>query len=181
MNKGLIIVPLRSVYWPVQKVAHTSILQFMGRILNISYEGWIHHNHDIFKWTDDVIHGHFNFAYVRNPFDRIKSLYNDKIAVTLDTNVFLSPFYAGMPFLEFVNRIVEIPVKNEHYELQSKLIPEGVSVFKIEQPDVFLSMAGVHNKSFGPDPYCDESRKIIAQAYEEDFKKFNYENSTNNR
>lgn len=79
--------------------------------------------------------GHFKFAFVRNPWDRLVSCYSDKVMDAKESEFGEPPFrhvpgekgsrlYKGMPFAEFVEAVCEIPDEesNMHFVSQHVVV-----------------------------------------------------------
>ena len=113
------------IYGRVPKVANTSIKAALHRLLQQAPEQGARSTTDAF-WSKST-HGetrlispgearslrgsHFSFSFVRNPFDRLVSAYNNKVLELEDVT---GPMHAmglrhDMPFAEFLHRVVETP------------------------------------------------------------------------
>ena len=113
------------IYGRVPKVANTSIKAALHRLLQQAPEKGARSTTDAF-WSKST-HGetrlisprearslrgsHFSFSFVRNPFDRLVSAYNNKV---LELDDVTGPMHAmglrhDMPFGEFLHRVVETP------------------------------------------------------------------------
>ena len=113
------------IYGRVPKVANTSIKAALHRLLQQPPEQGARSTTDAF-WSKST-HGetrlispqearslrgsHFSFSFVRNPFDRLVSAYNNKVLELEDVT---GPMHAmglrhDMPFAEFLQRVVETP------------------------------------------------------------------------
>jgi hypothetical protein len=179
--RGIIIHDKKLVYWYLPKTCCTALKTYFANYLNLKIpfkngnEMDIHGQNIGFEFTEKVIDGYYNFAYVRNPFDRIMSLYSQKIRDGVDRKVFPdeSLFYKGMPFQLFVDRIIEIPEKERHYMLQSDMILKGVHVHKIEG-DLFLKFVKPLNVSEHLNLWTNETKDKIYEFYKEDFIRFGY-------
>ena len=113
------------IYGRVPKVANTSIKAALHRLLQQPPEQGARSTTDAF-WSKST-HGetrlispqearslrgsHFSFSFVRNPFDRLVSAYNNKVLELEDVT---GPMHAmglrhDMPFAECLPRVVETP------------------------------------------------------------------------
>ena len=109
--RGIVLHDKKMVYWYLPKTACTALKTFFANYLNLKIpfkngDEMDIHGQDIgFEFTESVIEGYYNFAYVRNPFDRVMSLYSQKIIDKVDRKVFPDEniFYKGMPFEKFLD------------------------------------------------------------------------------
>lgn len=125
------------MYGRVPKVANSSIKASLCRLLSTSVEEGSRSTADRF-WREltngetDLITplqarhlrgSHFSFSFVRNPFDRLVSAYNNKIIEneTLTKPMLAMGLYHKMPFSEFVDRICNTPDN----ELDVHLLPQS--------------------------------------------------------
>lgn len=179
--KGIVLDHKKMVYWYLPKTSCTTLKTYFANELklNIPYKNGdemdIHGQEIGFKFTEKVIEDYYNFAYVRNPFDRIMSLYSQKIYKSIDKKVFPQEdiFYIGMPFEKFIDAIINIEVQERHYTPQSKLLPTGIYVHKMEG-DLFLKMLKPLNVSEKLNLWTEDTKEKVYQFYKEDFIRFNY-------
>jgi hypothetical protein len=142
----------RFVYLYVPKVACTSVKHALLPLLNfdVSDEELVreddtseihklinHSPHMMRKWrllaNLDDYRGYFKFAFVRNPWDRLVSLYLQKLAPGgrgMGRYEYEGvKLYAGMPFVEFVESVCAVPDKiaDPHFRSQrvSVCAPSG--------------------------------------------------------
>ncbi len=140
----------RLLFFPIPKVATSSIRKLIARLEGRSTLGNPHHDIELESvWTKDLrgFEGYTRFTVVRNPWDRLASCYFDKIAgQTTDTDFStrqgihegferynrLLPrrlFYQSMSFLDFLRTVSKIPdwISDEHFRSQYRMLsgPDG--------------------------------------------------------
>ena len=194
IQRSLCVNPSRKlIYYKPGKAAGTSIfrmtLQPMG--------GWIiqkDNPKEFSQWiettTDDEMDKYFSFIFVRNPFSRLVSYWNDTERSSQD---------GSSEFRQFVKRkdnIFKDGVPTAlHYQTQSSLveIPDATKsnlnfVGKVENIDEdwskLCSTVGIPHKKIGRHKsrtyehctslYDDESKKIVTDMYQRDLDVFNY-------
>ena len=155
---AVVIHKLRLVYYPVPKVASSSLRRYF--LMHALAED----RDDIATLPQEAIHqefvyptlprrkaaaleGYTSLAVVRNPFDRIWSCYQDKVAGQAKANGKLHPglqrynkltgrviFSPEMSFLEFCRTISNIPdfLADEHFRSQHRLVPADRSAFQVD-------------------------------------------------
>lgn len=126
LRNSVLVEQYRTIYYPIPKVANSSIKTVCANLLGIEIQGSVHgyelprpkrlfHN---LRYKD-----YFKFAFVRNPWGRLVSCYRDKIqnqASGIDTKFTIREgvanclarfpeFKAGMTFDEFVEAAHSIP------------------------------------------------------------------------
>lgn len=137
----------------------------------------------------------FRFGVVRNPWDRVRSCYEDKIvrAETLGNLVILSRFkglYPTMSFEAFVEWLCSPEGSDvhadRHWISQHKLLTPGYSIGRLEAlPEamaVFSTAIGVdpialpanHQSRSEKAPYSPLARNLIGERYAEDIARFGY-------
>ena len=169
------------VYWYLPKTSCTTMKWYFANHLGLvvpKRDGTdldIHGQDIGFEFTEDVIDGMYNWAYVRNPFDRISSLYSQKIHKNVDRKVFPDEniFYKGMPFEEFIDAIITIENKERHYIPQSEMLDMGIYTHKMEN-DLFLRMLKPRNVSEKLDVWTKETKHKAFKFYKNDFIRFGY-------
>ena len=144
------------------------------------------------------LYGHrkyFQFAFVRNPWDRLVSCFLDKTKMSIGTIWQLHDYvkYKNHSFTEFVHAIKNDDFNNcnRHHRLQYNLINHDyvnfIGSFENLQKDFdfICNEVGISecelphwNKTqheHYTEYYDDETRKIVAEKYAKDIEYFNYE------
>jgi hypothetical protein len=180
--KGIILHDKKMVYWYLPKTCCTSLKTYFANQLGLQIpfkngDEMDIHGQDIgFEFTTKVIDDYYNFAYVRHPFDRIMSLYSQKIYKVVDRKVFPDKmkFYVGMRFDIFLDNIISMEEPERHYIPQSTLLHNtGIHIHKMEG-DLFLKLINPLNVSEKLDLWTKETKEKAYQFYKEDFIRYNY-------
>ena len=142
LHNNILLEKHKAIYFNIPKVASTSIRKIIVEILNLNQK-WIDlsvlHKRDFpfikRKYLNTKYNNYIKFCFVRNPYDRLVSCYNNRVlreSVTkwgyikwVHVN-FLSlwNFYAWMSFREFVEEICKIDDINAdpHFKSQYKIL-----------------------------------------------------------
>ncbi len=174
---------MRAKYIPINKVATQSLLE-------------------LFEKYQDTKKPDFVFAFVRNPFDRLVSTYENQVR---NPSNFSKQFFRKgmhksfwkfglrpeMTFKEFVQRIHKIPDKNcnWHFKSQYTFIPENIDflgyfenlekdfneVCRIlgEKKELPHKNKSLKRKNYR-DYYDEETKKLVEERYKTDLKRFGY-------
>ena len=162
------------VYWPIPKVACTTLKTYFAQLQGIKFKGLVHGAP--FEYTDAPIDGFFNFAYVRNPYDRLNSLYNEKIVKhkAHEKHLFKNAVYEGMSFYDFVQFVISDKNPDPHYNTQISQIPvNGVELIKIET-DPLIRILPHQNVSMKVDNYDEQTKSMVRDHYYKDFLYLGY-------
>lgn len=145
-----------------------------------------------FLFTESPIDGYKNFAFVRNPYARLYSLWVNKVASGhliedgfingLDNNVFCDLthiIYSGMEFKDFVYAILDPDVPlDPHWAPQYTQFPDGCICFKIcDHNELLTTLFPVENESINKswqDAYDKELRGFVYSYYKKSFEMFGY-------
>ena len=124
---AIVIPECRAIYYPIPKVANSSIRSALWLMFGDGSEPERPHRlpfQFVGKSGSLKFGDYFRFAFVRNPWDKLVSCYSEKIAKSPITNRWLKngvyrglarygerfgQFYADMPFDEFVKNVCRIP------------------------------------------------------------------------
>lgn len=133
--RGIILHEQKLVYWYIEKCACTAIKTFIANKLGLLYDN-VHTAP--FELTNKSIEGYINIAILRDPFDRLLSLYCEKInGGKIDDNVFgrwPDKFMAGMSYYDFIEAILSIPIEeaDPHFAPQTRLIPDDCEIYNYD-------------------------------------------------
>lgn len=137
---------------------------------------------------------YFKFAFVRNPWDRLVSLYSEKI-VNHKKTINKVPYYKefiGLSFESFLDRIIYSDLESciPHHRLQTYLMPLNKMNFigKLENFNKDIQVVLDHLKiknckiqhlnrskhSHYSDYYNSRYKKLVESKYAEDIENFNY-------
>ena len=203
MYNGIVISEVQAIYYYIPKCACTSLKKLIADFQGIQYanihtapfskippnEWWKYKS-----WT--------HFAIVRNPFDRLYSLYRDKLRPGTTAPGFVdgvdhavfggTGVHASMTFEEFALYVTTIQDPDPHYAPQSRLLPQSDGVLEIirfEDLDerlprllkqIYINLEVPHlNRSPRPvngyrKAYSDTLRKVVENYYQEDLNRFYY-------
>lgn len=170
-------LPNGSVYWPIPKAGCTFIRTILAN--HYGYDATKVNNGDPgFKYVWDVDHSKYNYAFIRNPVDRILSLYADKIQFSVDRKVFPDQdWFAGMSlslFLETVDKYIAEGKANRHYIQQMDLLPQGVKWFKMEEQVIFNMFTPLNTSHRQYTVVMSNHLKRIQGMYPKDFMLYGY-------
>ena len=193
-------IPEKSVAYCYQsKSASTSIAVALCKMLRLT--GPVHGKLRPYTismldfWQKDVRNRCYTFTFVRNPFTRLASCYEQKIIIGQGNN-FPSNFSPGMSFDAFIYEIQSIFPGNEHIhpywpwlvDTKGKIFLNRVGKVenmikdwhrvRVESPCSLPKIAVVnktkhpHYRRYFKNP---ETKKIVRQLYKEDLDLFNYD------
>jgi hypothetical protein len=185
---GIIIEPLKAVYWFMPKNACTTLKAHYANMLGLGYVTTPHEA--AFEYTDDVLDGYFNFCIVRHPLRRLYSCWANKIAEGhpvsddfidgIDIHIFkdtMDKVYSGMPFSDFVDVVLDAK-HDPHWAPQSEQSPEGIAHYKLEELPLFALFPIVNKDHTGGNWRSAYSNRTITKAveyYREDFERYGYQ------
>lgn len=214
-------VPIKEqklLYIQIPKCANTSILRSLSQIANWKNMPSEHSQfHRASKRYKEVLNNHalakykdyYKFTFVRNPFDRAVSCWNDKVK---NKQPGFSGFAAhgltdrNMTFPEYSKKIQNIKdsIANDHIRSQSYCVKIGGVVILdwygktenmeedwgtfqkfvkenkgIDVPDVGVSNSVKRDAPNYMDYYDQQTFELIKKRYHEDLKNFNYDSNFN--
>jgi hypothetical protein len=210
-NRNIVFHSHNAVHFPVPKVACTSLGKAFADLLGMSLEGrdleeevhWLDFPSLDVDQLNGEFEGYFRFGFTRNPWDRLVSLYEDKMnrsKYDLRLNRNFDPrlgFYPNMQFSDFVRVICEISDtgSNVHYQSQHvSLMPESLErypdyVGKFENlssdlvevaefvgfPKIVIPTLRRSSRESDFRAYYDgETRGIVAKRFQRDIEEFEY-------
>jgi len=175
----------RFVWFRVAKVGTRTILDILKKNSKVS----IHGSNVIYDKRK--FKNYFKFAFVRNPWDRVVSCYQNKIVEKMKPDYFGECL--GKSFEYFVKFIQKenLSKSNRHIRLQSRLFPcndvDFIGRFENFNSDVkfVLNKIGMGVKDIAKlntsgrkknyrDYYNENTREIIRKKYAKDIKIFKY-------
>lgn len=193
LKKTKALLKYRAIYYPIPKCANSTLKKGFKKpfysVPLLDYKRFIH-NEEFFKFT-----------FVRNPYDRIVSLYEDKINVEesdLDYFRDRKEFYPQMSFKEFVKVISKIPDEeaDRHFKSLSDFITdengEGFlnfigtveniqedykticDILEIKNPEPLPHIRKSKRKKDYREYYDEETKKLIQKRYKKDFELLGY-------
>ncbi|EDX86090.1 hypothetical protein S7335_3793 [Synechococcus sp. PCC 7335] len=163
MSKAILIKKHKVIYFPIPKVACTSLKKACADLIEMSSDSDISVHDTYFPGIQDLdalqgYEDYFKFAFVRNPWDRLVSCYCNKIKSDAHINnrwfqngvsvglAHYDTFEAGMSFGAFVNSVIDIPetLAEKHFRSQhtfivgvdGKLLPNFVGKFESLSEDL---------------------------------------------
>lgn len=179
---GIIIEQYKSVYWYLPKTSCTALKTYFAGVmgLKIPYRDGSEmdiHGQDIgFQFTDKVLEGYYNFAYVRNPYDRLMSCYSQKIYKKVDRKVFPDEKYqTGMDFDLWLDYIINEEKPERHYRKHSDFLPDGVDTHQMENDLFLMFCVEPKNVSDKLNLWTPETKEKVYNHYKNDFIRFGYE------
>jgi len=192
---GIVVEPMKLVYWPIPKNACTALKRHFARLLGIEYGQQSIHS-VLFQLTEEPLPGFQNLVVVRNPFARLYSLWVNKIADGhpesphfvdgLDVHVFgqvwRQRIWSGMAFEDFAHSVLDSNIPPDpHWAPQSSLVPEEVTEYiHLEVLAPILSLLipkenASHIPGHWTRGYDLSLCEFVRKYYEADFKRFDYD------
>ena len=210
-NRNIALHDYQAIYYPIPKVACTSLIKVCAEVLKIPLKGenLEEELHDMGfpSLNEEEIKNrfpnYFKFAFVRNPWDRMVSLYENKVnkekyRCRLNSNFRkYSNFKTNMSFNEFIRAIGEIEDKNSNHHFKSQYLslfeknPETMDFIGrfenlnqdfqkickiVDLPKIKLPwlMRENRDKNSYRDYYDLETKKVLEKRFEKDINLFCY-------
>ena len=185
---GIVVDPLKTIYWFIPKNACTTLKVYYAKLLGLEFSN-VHVAN--FKRTNKILPEYFNFTIVRHPFQRLYSCWANKLAPghpvangfenDIDINTFRGMtdlFYSEMSFEEFALLAMGRKTRDDqHWKPQSKLVPKGVNFYKMEELPLrafFPVRNADHTGGRWEDHFTDKVLKKALKYYAEDFSRYGY-------
>jgi len=132
-ERNILIEKYKAIYFPINKVACTTLKTTIRKIIwlkNYKNANYLETPYIKRKKLKNY-KNYYKFAFVRNPYDRLVSCYENRIKKTkVNENWFKNwvyewllyvwDFYSGMSFKEFVKEIIKIPEKKSDSHFKSQ-------------------------------------------------------------
>jgi len=190
------------IYYVVPKVCTRTIMIWLNKNKYLNFHKYVVNKEGKqypSPYYNDLLHKKhyefFTFAFCRNPFDRLVSLYHDKVIKT-KTSSWDIKFYKkwkNVSFDTFVSALCEVPCDelDGHARFQNSLIPEHISFlgrFENFTEDFDYVTNTLFSKSFKQNAihqnktqhkhYSEYYNKSLIQKvykkYHQDFERFGY-------
>jgi len=168
----IVIEIYKLIYFPIAKVACSSIKTTIAEILNLeipSNEEYPIQVHNVEFPTakcdqlSTIYKDYLKFAFVRNPWDRLVSCYINKMTkpINFENTYFKQGIYidfirygifkAGMNFKEFVKEVCKIPdeISDEHFRSQYTFITDENETLIVDFIGKFENLQEDFNKISG--------------------------------
>ncbi len=189
------------IWYLVPKVGSRSLLYWLLSEEYLSKHKDGNLNENFKNISSEYHHKYHTFSFCRNPFDRLVSVYFDKILLTVPlmnpknkrTKLEFYERWKDKSFKEFANDVCDMPNKNitdNHLLPQIYFIPENIDFlgrFENLQNDFVSVTKKLFEKQFDNrkwnvsqhdhySEYYDKNLKDkVYQKYKKDFKRFEYE------
>jgi len=186
---------LKLNYWGIPKCGNTSVKYALLKTINKTHQDtsethqWVHgldHAEYISRETA-LSNGYNNFATIRNPYDRVKSLYKDfgirradiKIMPGVDSGKLQNLDYFLKHYIQQSTDANNIHLRSLSYFLikDNKLLIDNV--VDINQVDIFLSKYKIDVPTLNTTQdidieFTDQQKYLIYTRYQQDFEIFGY-------
>lgn len=209
-EENILIEPYMAIYFPIPKSASSTLKKYISHILEVKgdpkfygeYPEYYHSRNFPYVRKEDIYGkyiNYFRFTFVRNPYERVVSCYEDWVNQEDIKKSFkiYGLFYPKMPFKEFVKGISKIPdeIPDGHFRSQysyltdkkgNLLIDFAGKVENLDKdfekicrfsrlPYKKLLQENQKTKKNYMDYYDEETKKIVQKRYKKDFETFGYE------
>ncbi len=177
------------IFYRIPKNASTSVTKMLLEISEMKC-----YTQKQFKKIKDNYKNFKSFSIVRNPYDRLVSVYEDKIKSPCEPGVVTTNFnfYENMPFKKFVKIVCSKKDRNldRHFRSQyfflKDLDVDKIIRFENLNEDLRKSLGEIISKLNLPherktkrkkykDYYDEETKKLVQKKYRKDFELFGYD------